>query len=124
MNRLHALSTLPDAMATEPLGLVIGLASEEAAMLGGATAAMRMEVLPYALIHAALARAPWAECVITPLMAEQFDAMDMAVQLDLAGYDGVYMVVTPRVPRPEIVHREISQLCPKVTVRLIQKAPH
>ncbi|WP_165910115.1 hypothetical protein [Rhodovulum bhavnagarense] len=53
-----------------------------------------------------------------------FDALDMASQLALGGYRGRYMVVTPALPRPEMIRVEIAQLCPGTTVELVRRARH
>ncbi|WP_132695874.1 hypothetical protein [Rhodovulum steppense] len=82
----------------------------------------RCESLPYALLHAALACVPWADYVVSPLVGDQFDALDLAAQLELAGYRGRYMVVTPSLPAPGVIRREIEQLCPSLTVELIPRA--
>lgn len=104
--------------------LLIGFAPGECPGYGMPFAAARCERLPYALLHAGLARAPWAAYVISPLMTEQFDALDLASELALAGYRGHYLVVTPALPRPAIIRREIAQLCPGLTVELIPRARH
>lgn len=84
----------------------------------------RVEQMPFALIHAALACAPWAQCVVSPLVGVQFDALDVAHQLKLANYTGRYLVVMPAVPRPEIIKREISAIHPGLQVEFVPKAPH
>ncbi|MCO8144370.1 hypothetical protein NHN26_03935 [Rhodovulum tesquicola] len=85
-------------------------------------AAGRCEKLPYALLHAALACVPWADYVVSPLVSDHFDALDLAAQLELAGYRGRYVVVTPALPAPHMIRREIEQLCPGLTVELIPRA--
>jgi len=106
------------------LAILVGFHGGERPELGMPFAGSRCESLPYALLHAALACAPSADYVVSPLMTEQFDALDLAVQLSLAGYRGRYVVVTPSLPAPHVIRHEIEQLCPGLTVELIPRARH
>lgn len=122
LRQLRAFAPLPQA--AQPLGLLIDIAPEELSTEGTPPAGLRLETLPFALLHAALARAPWADFVASPLVSEHFDALDLATELDLAGFSGIYLVLAPPLPRPDIIHREIAQLCPGLTVDLRQRARH
>lgn len=104
--------------------LLIGFHPEDRPEMGMPFSTALCERLPYALLHAGLARAPWTDLVVSPLVTSVFDAMDMAHQLSLGGYRGRYMVVTPALPRPGIIRNEIAQLCPGLTVDLVQRARH
>ncbi|WP_095589666.1 hypothetical protein [Actibacterium ureilyticum] len=118
------LNELPGQTALQSIGLLVGMSEAELSRQGRIDADIRLESLPFALIHAALALAPWAECVIAPLVSEQFDALDLAYELDRAGYMGKLLVVAPALPRPEIVEREIRTISPDLQVELIRRAPH
>lgn len=120
--RLGQMLTLPDAALTEPLALAVGFSGDDLYPFGGRLSDTRVEYLPLMLIHAALARAPWAETVITPLVAEHFDAMDMAAELALADYRGTLVVVVPPLPRPAIIQRELAAICPGVHIELWTRA--
>jgi len=124
ITRARVLSSLPADTATDPLVLVVGMAPEDLPHYRGNLAGARLEALPFTLIHAVLACVPWTDRVVSPLVADQFDAMDMARQLALTGYQGTYTVVVPPLPRPEIIRLEIQQICPGIHVELLQKAPH
>lgn len=112
------------ATTAEPLALLVGMDATDLPVRKSAFTDVRTETLPYALIHAVLASAPWADFVISPLVSEQFDAFDLATELMRGGYRGTYLVVIPRLPRPEIIRRELAQLCPGLKVDLIHQAPH
>ncbi|MHC0052899.1 hypothetical protein [Actibacterium sp. D379-3] len=124
MRRSLILASLSDVTVTEPLVLVVGMDPGELPRGRNIGSGTRLEALPFTLIHAALATAPWAEEVVTPLVSEHFDAMDMAMQLSLAGYTGTYTVMIPPLPRPDIIRRELCQICPGLKVELRQRAPH
>ncbi|NDK33441.1 hypothetical protein [Rhodovulum sulfidophilum] len=84
----------------------------------------RCEHLPYDLVQAALSSLQGIEMIVSPLLTDQFDAMDLAQQLQLGGYRGLYVVVTPVLPNTEIVRREIAALCPGMTVQMIPRTRH
>ncbi|TCO69734.1 hypothetical protein [Rhodovulum euryhalinum] len=117
---------LPDASVCPPiapsLALLVGFQRNEHPELCMPFSGARCETLPYALLHAALACAPWAEYVVSPLVSDQFDALDLAAQLSLAGYRGRYVVVTPPLPAPNVIRQELEQLCPGLKVELIPRA--
>ncbi len=100
------------------------MVSDDLPQYGAVSNQLRLEYLPFALIHAALAKAPLAECVISPLVADQFDALDLAAELGRADYAGTYKVIIPALPQPEIIRRELAQAASGVKVELIQRAPH
>ncbi|SIO19786.1 hypothetical protein SAMN05444722_0790 [Rhodovulum sp. ES.010] len=104
------------------VALLVGFGGESRPELGMPFAHARCERLPFALLHAALACAPETDFVASPLVCRQFDALDMATQLALAGYRGRYVVVTPALPAPGIIRQEIRQLCPGLEVELIPRA--
>lgn len=124
MKTTTCLSDLPGHTALRSIGLLVGMNEAEFPRQGRIGSDIHLESLPFALIHAALALAPWAEYVIAPLVSEQFDAMDLAFELDRAGYVGKLLVVAPALPRPEIVQREIQNIGPDLSVELIRRAPH
>lgn len=116
--------TFSEPAAAEPLALVVGMMLEELPQKETSLSNARLETLPYTLLHAALASVPWADCVISPMVSEYFDAMDMATELCLAGFTGTYMVVIPPLPRPDIVRRELCQICPNLNIELVPRTPH
>ncbi|MBL3568430.1 hypothetical protein DSD19_11030 [Rhodovulum sp. BSW8] len=106
------------------MALLIGFDRVDQPEIGMPFASARVERLPYGLVQAALSSVQSVDMVVSPLLTEQFDAMDLATQLELGGYRGLYVVVTPVVPNPEIIRREIAALCPGITVQLIPRARH
>lgn len=106
----------------QPLALLIGFRTDEHPYLGAPFARARCERMPYALLHAALACAPTVDCIVSPLVTEQFDAMELAAQLALGGYRGRYVVVTPALPDPRIIAHELQHICPDVKVELLPRA--
>jgi len=116
------VEAVPNGIA---LALLIGFqTTEDNSVMGLPFAEARCERLPFTLLHAALACAPGADFVVSPLVGEDFDAMDVAHELQRAGYRGRYVVVTPALPNPAIIRNEIRQACPGLTIELIPRARH
>lgn len=104
--------------------LLVGLAASELPAAAAPLNTARLESLPYILLHAALALAPWADCVVSPLVSAQFDAMDLAYELEAAGYRGHYFIIAPPLPRPDIIRRELSRIAPQVEIDLLPRVWH
>ena len=49
--------------------------------------------------------------ILSPVVAQDFDCIDLAVLLHRFGFEGVYRALSTDFPSPEIIEREISQLC-------------
>ncbi|ARE38433.1 hypothetical protein RGUI_0292 [Rhodovulum sp. P5] len=106
------------------LALLIGFQTDQNADIGTRFSAERCENVPFALLHAALSCVPNAEYVVSPLFGEDFDAMDLAIELANVGYKGRYLVMTPFLPDPAIILCEIRANCPGVAVELIPASRH
>lgn len=122
---MRALSQRPtehDTAASENLSLLIGLEPEDLPHRPRRCPNTALAALPYILLHAALARAPLATEVISPLMSEHFDAMDLAVELNSAGFTGTYTVVVPPLPRPDIILQELAQIAPNMHINILTRA--
>ena len=57
--------------------------------------------------------------VVAPLTATDFDALDIARHLSELGFCGELQVLTPHLPRPEILVREIQATAINIQVELI-----
>lgn len=86
--------------------------------------AQLLQRIPFVLMHAVLASVPSVRWVITPLMGPGFDAMDVAAQLDKAGFTGKLAVVTPALPRPAMIRVELQQQFPGLHLQLVTRSSH
>jgi hypothetical protein len=59
------------------------------------------------------------DIVVSPVMTRGFDCIDVAKLLTDLGYRGAYRSVTPGLPNPEIVRREVRALCPGIDFRIV-----
>lgn len=122
--RVETTAGLARHPSAPPLALLIGFGQDERPEVGMPFGDARCERLPYPLLHAVLACAPWVDYVVSPLVTNQFDALDLAAQLVMGGFRGRYVVVTPALPAPAIVRQEIEALCPGLSVEVIPRARH
>lgn len=72
----------------------------------------------------ALSATPFVHMVIAPLFSEECDALDLTHVLSAVDFDGELVILLPRVPRPEIVKREISLQAPGLRIRFLANAGH
>jgi hypothetical protein len=54
------------------------------------------------------------DIILTPLLGQGFDALDLAVILEQYKYKGRFRALCPKLPNPDLVMREIQSLCPSV----------
>lgn len=57
--------------------------------------------------------------ILSPVVAPNFDCVDVAMLLTKIGYSGPYRAVTARLPKPDIVRREIRAHCPAIDFDVI-----
>lgn len=61
--------------------------------------------------------------VLSPLLARDFDCIDLAQMLFALGFGGQYRVVSSEVPNPLIVATEIRSLCPGLDFGVLSTLP-
>lgn len=59
--------------------------------------------------------------VFSPLLAKTFDCIDLALLLSQLGYEGKYRAVSENVPKPEVIEREVRQLCPRLDFQIVKR---
>ena len=60
-------------------------------------------------------------CVLSPALSHRFDCIDLAQILHAYGYKGRYRAISDDLPRPELVEREVAQLCPSLNFAILVK---
>lgn len=60
------------------------------------------------------------DLVVAPLVSLGFDAIDLAGVLVGLGFRGTFRVLTPALPAPEMVRKELLLLCPGMTIELVE----
>lgn len=61
--------------------------------------------------------------VLSPLLAREFDCIDLAQMLFTLGYTGQYRVITNDLPDPRVVVAEIRQFCPGLDFAILTTLP-
>ncbi|GAB4268231.1 MAG: hypothetical protein Kow0013_18890 [Pararhodobacter sp.] len=61
------------------------------------------------------------DAVVGPLISEDWDIVDLGLELEALGYRGDLFVVTKPLPRAELVIREVGAVCRGLTVHLLEK---
>ncbi|MEO1238669.1 MAG: hypothetical protein AAFW64_03220 [Pseudomonadota bacterium] len=57
--------------------------------------------------------------VLSPLLAREFDCIDLAQLLFALGFDGKYRVLSSDIPNPQIVKAEIRTQCPGLDFEIL-----
>lgn len=58
--------------------------------------------------------------IYSPVLANGFDCIEMAVLLGDLGFDGIYRAYASDLPKPEVIEREVRQFCQKFTFEITQ----
>ncbi len=58
-------------------------------------------------------------CVLSPALSRRFDCIELAQLLHTYGYKGRYRAISDDLPRPELVEREVAQLCPDLNFAIL-----
>ena len=58
--------------------------------------------------------------IYSPVLARNFDCIELAILLETLGYQGVYRAVARDLPKPSLIEREVRQLCRRLKFELIQ----
>ncbi len=68
----------------------------------------------------ALLRDVQPNMIVSPLLTAGFDCIELAQLLSTLKYEGAYRALTQALPSPEIVVREIGNLCPGLDFDVIE----
>ncbi|PHQ98364.1 MAG: hypothetical protein COB40_01065 [Marinosulfonomonas sp.] len=59
------------------------------------------------------------DIILSPLLCRTFDCLDLAQSLQSSGFRGRYRIMSPQIPNPVIVLKELRMLCPSLDVDII-----
>lgn len=60
------------------------------------------------------------QVIVSPTLAASFDCIELAILLQTLCYSGAYRAIAKDVPYPEIIEREVSQMCPTLDFRIVK----
>lgn len=102
-----------------PIVLVVGENSDRQLPPGVRTLENAFHFVGIEQVGAELIGALGPDIVLSPLVTRSFDCIDLAQILSATGFRGSYRVVTPDLPSPDLVRREIRALCPGLSFDLM-----
>ena len=125
----HAAPTAPARVAelsegvaipeADGLVLVIGAISEWTDGDASRPSGGQIVFAEYDEVTAELIRRLSPAVVISSVIAATFDAFDLAQHLRAVGYGGPYRALTPRLPDPDLVRREVASCAPGLDFELL-----
>jgi len=74
------------------------------------------------LLAPSMIRTVRPDAIIGPLITADWDIVDLGIELEQMGFRGDLFALTRPLPRAELVIREVSAVCPTLTVRLVETA--
>ena len=109
------------ALKTGGVALCIGLTANDVVALSGDidTENMQCHAVPYDMLDEDLLDNIRPDQVITPLFADGYDAVDVAENLSLFGYCGQLIAISPRLPNPNIIVREMREYAYAMNFELV-----
>ena len=57
--------------------------------------------------------------ILSPVLAKSFDCIELALLLAKLGFTGEYRALARDLPKPEVIEREVRQLCPTLKFRIV-----
>jgi|LULQ01.1.fsa_nt_gb hypothetical protein len=81
------------------------------------------EFLPFAQLTAERIHDLEPDVVISPLVTQQFDCLEVAFLLTEAGYRGRYRALAAMLPRPDMVRREVRSSFPEIDFDVVLVGP-
>lgn len=58
--------------------------------------------------------------IYSPVLARNFDCIEMAMLLEAIGFEGVYRAFSTDLPKPDVIEREVRQFCKRFTFEIVQ----
>lgn len=86
-------------------------------------AAARVDTLGFAALTAEVLRLYRPDLVVCPLFHPGHDAVAVIERLQDLAYPGAILVLSPALPRPDLVEQELRALGPLRRLRLVCAAP-
>lgn len=58
------------------------------------------------------------ETIYSPILAKTFDCIELAMILHMCGFSGQYRAMASNLPNPDLIEREVRQLCPQLDFKI------
>ena len=116
-NQLPVAETTDEKML--PVVMTIGDASHWVEGANLVDAEHRIIYLNFTEVTPEIVMAVGPTMVMSPLLSNSFDCIDLACVLQEAGFRGKYRALTRSIPNPRLVRREIKEICPEIDFDLV-----
>lgn len=109
------------ALQSGGVALCIGLTANDVVALADDlnTENMQCHAVPYNMLDEIMLDKLRPDQVITPLFGDGYDAVDVAEDLSLFGYCGQLTAISPRLPNPKIIEREMREYAYAMNFELV-----
>lgn len=57
--------------------------------------------------------------IFSPVLARAFDCIELALLLNNLGFTGSYRAMARDLPRPDVIEREVTQICPRLDFQIL-----
>ncbi len=57
--------------------------------------------------------------VYSPAVSSAFDCIELALLLRHLGFSGAYRAVARDLPNPQLIEREVAQMCPQIDFKMV-----
>ena len=58
--------------------------------------------------------------IVSPVLAQTFDCIELATLLHQLGFTGSYRAVADCLPKPDLIEREVRQICGRLDFRIVK----
>lgn len=79
----------------------------------------RLLEVPLAELDDALIERTQAKTVITPVVTQEFDVLDVAERLHALGFEGTYFALAGKMPNPALIEREVRLAAPGLVFEVV-----
>ena len=57
--------------------------------------------------------------ICSPVLARHFDCIELALLMHNLGFTGAYRAMAKDLPKPDLIEREVRQMCPRLNFKLL-----
>lgn len=121
MRDMLAVEALPTGYREAPRILAVGSSEEWQRNIGQPLRAGNIAFVSFSEVTGALLEQLRPDAILSPVLARDFDCIDLALLLNSLDFQGAYKATAFGLPKPKVVEAEIAQLCPRLDFEIISE---